>query len=223
MPEADIARSRKESLIIVTGVVLAFVIYPLLTMLLLPHLPLGIERMFYSRLIIWASVGLMFVYARFVEKDSFFLWIEEHYSLTFYLASILCLFGGEFVARIISAIPYIMGHRENFAELKRVNAIVTSNKPLFYFTVITAGVTEELLMRGYILPRISLFFKNPYWPIIISALMFSSLHLGYHSVVETIFTFLFGLICGYYYSRYRNINVLIIFHFLVDYLALYHR
>lgn len=84
------------------------------------------------------------------------------------------------------------------------------------FTCFTAGVTEELIFRGYIMTRLSLLFKNNYMPIILSALAFSALHYGYKSLRELIFAFLIGILFGTYYQRYRNIKVLIAAHFMVD-------
>jgi hypothetical protein len=102
----------------------------------------------------------------------------------------------------------------------KIQAVMDQYPALLVFTVFTAGVTEEFIFRGYMIPRLSLRFTNKHLPVIISALLFSFMHLGYKSVAELIFTFLFGLIFGYHYQKYRNIQVLVIVHFLWDLMAL---
>jgi membrane protease YdiL (CAAX protease family) len=87
---------------------------------------------------------------------------------------------------------------------------------LIFFICLTAGVTEELIFRGYVMTRLSLLFKNDYAAIIVSALGFSALHYGYKSLHELIFAFLIGIVFGIYYQKYRNIKVLIAAHFLID-------
>jgi uncharacterized protein len=67
--------------------------------------------------------------------------------------------------------------------------------------------------------RLSLFFSNKWLPVVISAMLFASVHLGYHHTGELIFTFLFGIIFGYHYQKYRNIKVLVFVHFLWDLVA----
>ncbi|MBS1528521.1 MAG: CPBP family intramembrane metalloprotease [Bacteroidetes bacterium] len=81
---------------------------------------------------------------------------------------------------------------------------------------LTAGVVEKLTIRGFVLPRLSLIFESKYIPIIISSILFSLLHIGYRNVGECIFTFLFGLMSALCYEKFRNIKVLMIFHFLFD-------
>ena len=95
------------------------------------------------------------------------------------------------------------------------------NRPwLMLFTAVTAGVTEELIFRGYVLTRLSLLFKNKYIPIFISAIAFASLHYSYRSLREYILTFLIGILFGAYYQKYRNIKVLIAVHFMIDIISL---
>jgi hypothetical protein len=69
------------------------------------------------------------------------------------------------------------------------------------------------------IPRLSLLFVNRHLPVVISALLFSFVHLGYKNLAQLIFTFLFGLAFGYHYQKFRNIQVLIVVHFLWDLMA----
>jgi membrane protease YdiL (CAAX protease family) len=67
--------------------------------------------------------------------------------------------------------------------------------------------------------RLSIFFKNKHHQVLISAGLFSAIHIGYHNLSEIIFSFSLGLIFGYHYQRYRNILVVAIVHFIVDLVA----
>jgi len=151
--------------------------------------------------------------------QNFILWNEEKYNTWFYVKSIVVLYLLVFVAGIIARIPFWMGLRESNAVLMRA-ALIMKQYPVFMvFAAITAGITEELVFRGYILTRLSLFFKNKHYPVIISALLFSFIHVTYKTVHELIFAFLLGLLFGYYYQKYRNLSVLIILHSLIDIVA----
>jgi membrane protease YdiL (CAAX protease family) len=112
-----------------------------------------------------------------------------------------------------------MGLREKSPNMLRMQHLMKLYPSLGMFTAITAGITEELFFRGYVMSRLALFFKNMHVQVLISAVLFCAIHIGYHHWGEIIFTFLLGLIFGYHYQRYRNIKVLMVVHFIVDALA----
>ena len=161
----------------------------------------------------------MVLYAQQAEVQKFLLWAEESYNLSFYLKSIVVLYLLTLVAQRIAYIPFYFGLREKNLMAYKMNAVMRQYPIVWVFTSFTAGVTEEYIFRGYILSRLSMFSVNKHLPIIVSALLFAYVHLGYHSTSELIFTFLFGLIFGYHYQKYRNLTVLMIVHFIVDIVA----
>ncbi|MCL5679838.1 MAG: CPBP family intramembrane metalloprotease [Candidatus Marsarchaeota archaeon] len=82
----------------------------------------------------------------------------------------------------------------------------------FAFAVIVAPIDEEILFRGFLVPRIG---------IILSALIFGILHfLSYASVSEFIAAFVFGLIAGYVFKRTKSLYATIIPHVLVNVLGI---
>ncbi|MEM0154402.1 MAG: type II CAAX endopeptidase family protein [Methanothrix sp.] len=82
----------------------------------------------------------------------------------------------------------------------------------FAFAVIVAPIDEEILFRGFLVPRIG---------IILSALIFGILHfLSYASISEFIAAFVFGLIAGYAFKRTRSLYSTIIPHILVNMLGI---
>ena len=75
--------ARRLHALMITGIVLPFLLYPFLSMLIIPT---GMDhslRLFISRLLIWATVGIMFLYARQGEVQHFFLWDEQQYGVIF--------------------------------------------------------------------------------------------------------------------------------------------
>ena len=91
--------------------------------------------------------------------------------------------------------------------------IVFSGMPLYLylFTFLVAPFNEEMLFRGFLVPRIG---------IIGSSLMFAILHFGYGSISELIAAFIFGLIAGYAFKKTRSLYVSILGHALVNLLTL---
>ena len=82
----------------------------------------------------------------------------------------------------------------------------------FAFAVIVAPIDEEILFRGFLVPRIG---------IILSAFIFGILHfLSYASISEFIAAFVFGLIAGYAFKRTRSLYSTIIPHVLVNLLGI---
>jgi membrane protease YdiL (CAAX protease family) len=216
--ENPLATRRYHALVIV-GIILPFLLVPFLSLVFYQKGDSYTYLFVVSRFIIWAALGLMFVYARYAEVQKFLLWGEEEYNWTFYLLWIVVLYVLCFSSQIVSAIPYLLGLREKSPSMQRLQHLMKLYPYFGMFTALTAGITEELVFRGYMMSRLAIFFKNKHYPVLISAALFCSIHISYHYWGEIIFTFLLGLIFGYHYQRFRNIKVLIVVHFIVDAVA----
>lgn len=79
---------------------------------------------------------------------------------------------------------------------------------------------EELLMRGYIQPRLEKIYNSPLTGIIGSALLFGILHSTYGTIGQVMVTSFIGIIFAMFYKLYSNIKVLILCHFLIDFISL---
>lgn len=92
--------------------------------------------------------------------------------------------------------------------------LVLGGAPLWFyiFAAVIEPINEEILFRGFLVGRIG---------IILSALIFSSLHLGYNSTfeIEAIAALVFGLIAGYVFKNTKSLYPSIIAHILVNSLA----
>lgn len=178
------------------------------------------DKIFYSRFIYWTDVLMLIFYSNKIEHQPLLIWKETNIDFGLFIVSVVLLYLLNIACGIVSSVPRFFGWHENNEMIKRV-ALVMKDKPLLLvFTALTAGVTEELIFRGYILTRLALLFENKYAPVIISSILFSSLHYGYKSFRECIFTFLIGVVFSIYYQKYRNIKVLIVVHFLIDIISM---
>jgi len=218
MEDADIINRRYISLMVL-GILLPFLLTPFLSAIFLSADQSYAYRLTCSRFLIWGVLLLMFLYARQAELQRFFLWEEERYGVSFYLGSIGILYLLIIADNIISYIPYRLGLHETNNAMHKMQQAMKQYPILLVFTAVTAGITEEFIFRGYMISRLFLLFRNKSLPVVISAALFAAVHLGYHHTGELIFTFLFGIIFGYHYQKYRNIKVLVFVHFLWDLIA----
>jgi membrane protease YdiL (CAAX protease family) len=214
----DILPHKPNKYTLIIGIILVLAIPIALSRLLtLVHTD-NFNLMLISRFIFWSEVGLLFLYARKIEGQEFLLW-DENYPVEFFIKWIVLLYLFSFAAGLVSAVPLLFGYKDNVAIVMKWLKVIVAHNWMLVFCAVTAGITEELIFRAYLLTRLQQLIKNTYMPIIISAAMFSALHYNYFSLRETIFTFLIGVIFGVHYQKFRNIHVLIIVHFLIDFLS----
>jgi len=211
-----VLQKRQYNTIIIAGIAIAVLFELVFGNLVLTKSLLPIFRLFLSRVIIWATLPLLYLYAMKVENRPFLLWKEKKQNIYVYIAAIGVLFALVTVAQGVSNMPRRLGYHDDYTILRHMDTLLKQNKPILVFVCLTAAITEELLIRGYVYPRLCLLFKSQYVPMIISALLFSYWHLGYENLSEWIFTFLFGLVTALCYRKYHNIKILMISHFLYD-------
>ncbi len=117
------------------------------------------------------------------------------------------LFAALFVMEIIvSVISYITNVPIN----SNVDILLASAPLWFYvFTAIMSPINEEILFRGFMVPRLG---------IVISSLFFAAGHFAYNSSfeIEVIAALLFGLLAGYAYKRTNSLYPSIIGHMLLN-------
>jgi membrane protease YdiL (CAAX protease family) len=210
--------NKPKNIFLLVGIILAFII-PLGLSIWMGNMHISyIDKLFYSRFFYWATVVFMFFYALKIERQPLLIWPESKPTLGFFLLSVLVLYLLFIVAAIASAMPILFGLREDNTMVKMITRILKGHEALLFFIALTAGVTEELIFRGYLLTRLEQLFKNNNVAIIVSSLLFSALHYKYGSLHELIFAFLIGFIFSVYYVKYRNIKAIILVHFLIDFI-----
>ena len=77
----------------------------------------------------------------------------------------------------------------------------------------SAGFCEELIWRGYVITRLEARGRGRWTTLLLSAVSFALIHSPLHWP----FTFLFGVVTGYYYVRERNLLPLAITRARVDF------
>lgn len=175
----------------------------------------------YTRIALWTVLGLIFLYTIFIEKNTFLIWKEKKYSTLFYIQAVItlyliCSFGGAFLNLIIQLLT-----REGMSsKLVQISSVFRNNYLLIIFTCLTAGVVEELLMRGYIQPRIEKIYNSQYAGIVLSAALFGILHSTYGTVGQVLVPFFIGIVFAFFYKKYSNIKILIICHFMYDFVSM---
>lgn len=212
--------------LILAGILIAFSIFLLgstvLTLLLKPVYLSDENILLITRIFFWICLLVMVAYAVRAEKQPFLLWPEKKYPFGTFLISIIAILSILLAAMtILSQVEMAFGVEKKSANLNKMEVVLKRNQWLLVFTCLTAGVTEELIFRGYLIPRLQLFFKGPYPALIISSVFFGLAHIGYGSIHQVIGPVFIGFIFALYYKKYRNIKVLILCHFLWDYLILF--
>ncbi len=177
---------------------------------------------YFARILEWIWLLLIVLYAAKIEKQKFLLWKEiTNYSFHFYIISVLSIGGlvilSGFFTRLL--IHFVSKPVQSLL-LKGMMDYLHTHVLLLVFTSLTAGVVEELIFRGYLIPRLNKLLNNYYLPVIISALLFGISHFQYGTAENIIFPTFVGLIFGFYYQKYRNLKFLIITHFLIDFFSL---
>lgn len=90
--------------------------------------------------------------------------------------------------------------------------MVLAGTPIWFlvFTFLVAPINEEILFRGFLVPRVG---------IILSAIIFAILHLSYLSISEFVAAFFFGLVAGYLFKKKRSLYSTIFAHAFVNFLT----
>ncbi len=170
-----------------------------------------------NRLLIWLGLAGLWFYARKVEKQKLILHDEIEYPARFYFPAILILLviittGSS----LISLLTNLVFHQSGSMRLNQLILIMKGNFLLLFFVSATAGITEEIIFRGYIQTRIEKIFKGPWPAIIITSLLFAVLHASYGTLLQVMVPLFIGLVFSWFYWKYRSIRILIIVHFIYD-------
>jgi membrane protease YdiL (CAAX protease family) len=177
-----------------------------------------------SRLAIWACLFLLYMYSIKIERQPFLLWPEQKYSLSFFLKSVAKLMFSLFLIMLV--VYFIFKIADSNIDSKKMNEVMKlfkNNIFLILFTSITAGVTEELIFRGYLIPRLEILLKNTPAAILLSSILFGLIHYSYGTLIQIIGPFFIGLLFAVHYQKYKNIKILIMCHFLWDLLVLLNK
>lgn len=224
----DINASKKSGLPVITGVIgillllFAVSLFGTAPVLKLAELSaVNSTILVITRLLYWVILLLVWFYAFKAERQPLLIWQEKQYNFLFYVASIIGIFLVLFAGvLIISTALSFAGFNRTSTRLTEIINLIRGKSWLLIFTALTAGVVEELIFRGYLLPRLAGIFKSNIAAIIISSLLFGLLHYKYGTVVNVAGPVFIGFVFAWHYNKYRNIRIVVVCHFLWDVLAL---
>lgn len=174
-----------------------------------------------SEFFFWLILLLLSIYANKIEKNKFLIWQETHYNVWMHIKAIFAIFA----ITIALEVPVLLVLKalhllKESSKIDEMKTVLQANKQLLLFAALTAGVTEEFIFRGYLLPRFQIIFKNPYIAIALSSILFGLLHFSYGTIVNMVGPMILGTVYGYFYWKYRNIAIPIICHFLWDFILM---
>ena len=159
----------------------------LLTLLIMLVLSTGIEMLalrplipkhfevayFIDRTFYWASIAVLWLFATKVEKQPLLIWKDNRYSIGTLLSHLVALlFITVICVYLAGFLISWMTHEGPTKLAPKVAEFLRDKMFLLFFTALTAGVTEEIIFRGYLQTRLEQLLKNPYWAIFISSLIF---------------------------------------------------
>ena len=107
-------------------------------------------------------------------------------------------------------------------DLKVVLAMAPSTPVEFvmwFFVSLTAGVCEELIFRGYLIDQLTGWLSRPVLAIIISGVLFGSVHL-YEGLGAIVPLAVLGIVYGFVVRYFKgDLRVVMVAHFLQDFLV----
>jgi membrane protease YdiL (CAAX protease family) len=222
----DIAR-KKQTLILLGGILIALLFYPVVTYCLFYYRQSTLTTRSLHYTIIVLEVVCLCFYSVKVEDQSFLMWAEKQYQPLFYVLAVLALLALQLPGNFLSRIPKLMGWREwwdkpwSMHYLRYLYSWYQLNLAILIACTVAWSVSVELIFRGYLLPRLAIFFKNNIAAIIVSSLLFTLFPFFGFSYKWLIIDFFSGLFFSIVYLKYRNIKVLIIARVLLDLGTLY--
>lgn len=220
-----IAGQQKMSLIGVVSVLVVLALLSIFGSSLLIHLQ-GITKpdaatLWLSRIMFWIVAGLLWFYTVTIEKKKLLVWEENKYSWLHCIWHVFLIIVVIFSVMIpVSVVLQFLVETRTSAKLMEIKSFIQASKPLLLFVVVTAGVTEEIIFRGYLQPRFEALTKNPFWAIFVTSALFACLHIGYGTIQNVVGPFVIGLVFSTYYWKFRNLKVLIACHILIDLIAM---
>lgn len=179
--------------------------------------------LFAGRLLYWLLLAVVWLYATRAEKQPLLIWREKNYNFWVFILSLIVITAAVWMGMVIAHLIIFIAihHPESSTVFKQVIRVFKTSPTLVVYTVVTAGVTEELIIRGYLLPRLEALLKSPLLAIILSSLIFALAHVGYGTIINVAVPFVIGLALAFYYWYYRNIKVAIVWHVLWDLMVIF--
>lgn len=180
---------------------------------------------------LWIPTGLVMIliFTDILQlKDIGLNWIRPYsQSLLFYIALVLAsLYFIYLVYSLtvlkINAMKKISLNQKLPEEVKVMLPITSNEKKVWVVTAISAGITEEILFRGFLFFLMGQLFPalNIFWILGAATLIFGIGHL-YQGLTEAVKPMLIGFMFGLFYIAFGSILPCILLHAMQDLCATY--
>ena len=128
--------------------------------------------------------------------------------------------GYRFSANIRDKMNKAMGEHSERSGFSDILPVTDREKKWWTFVSLTAGITEEIIYRGFLIHAFSRLFPDVsvWWVILASSLLFGLAHT-YQGVAGVIRTGAIGIFFSMIYVATDSLWLLIVLHFLVDLMA----
>lgn len=90
----------------------------------------------------------------------------------------------------------------------------------YIFFVAVSSPLQEFLYRGFLFNLFTIAKMRKWLQILLSAFLYSFVHLIYRDLPALLSTFAIGIFWGYHYAKYRNLHSIIISHSLLGAIAI---
>ncbi|NJO64383.1 MAG: CPBP family intramembrane metalloprotease [Richelia sp. RM2_1_2] len=90
----------------------------------------------------------------------------------------------------------------------------------YLFFVAISSPVQEFLYRGFLFKLFTITKMRKWLQIILSAFLYSFVHLIYRDLTTLLSTFAIGIFWGYHYAKYRNLHSIVISHSLLGAIAI---
>ncbi|CAG9619561.1 CPBP family intramembrane glutamic endopeptidase [Sutcliffiella rhizosphaerae] len=142
-------------------------------------------------------------------------------ALVYLLGITYYLIGYRYSDKIRKKLSQAKENQWDNVEFSDILPTTTKEKKWWNYVSITAGITEEIIYRGFLIFALSFLFPNfSIWIIIfLSSLLFGLAHTYQGFMTGVLRTTIFGVIFSILYIGLGSILPLIVFHFLIDFFA----
>lgn len=194
---------------VILTVTLKLILYSVASLSIPDYLPWG----YVSRGLLWFWLLLIWLYVHYIERKPFFLLKEIKYPVWFYFPTVIVLmvlfFAINYIPDLFSRMQMSLADTHVQAEMM---AYQYERPFLLIITSVTAGIVEESIFRGYMLPRLHSLLNKQWAAVLIGAVLYAALHYTYGSWLNMLIPFLIGIIFGFFYLKYRSLTILVIAH-----------
>jgi len=161
----------------------------------------------------WALVVILIIIIVVWEKSSLASIGIKKISFKDFKWGLLVLILGFFLFFISDFIINSLNLVSQSSETKDLFIIPISIRILM---VITAGITEEIIFRGYLIERIDILSKSIIFSSIFSLIAFTVFHIPFWGIVGAIQVGIWAIPITIFYIRFRNLTICMIVHILYD-------